>query len=106
MNPETPGAHERARIQVDVYCATDGFRWRIKSSSRGRRILAESSEAYKAKADAFRSLLLTTGGEYAELFRMPDRRTGGVLTQGVIVRGIVGGLTEEIFVEYRSAVAR
>ena len=108
MTTLAAGAHERARIQVDVYPASDGFRWRIKSSARGRRIISESSQAYSSKADVFRGLLLTTGGEYHELYRNPRSLNqwtpGEVLTQGVIVRGIAGGLAEEIFVEYVSGV--
>lgn len=101
----TAGAHERAAIQVDVYRAGDGFRWRIKSSKRGRRIISESSEAYVRKEDVFRALLLTTGGKYVSL--LWTRPPGvGVYEQGVIVRGITGGLVEEIFVQYVSAVAR
>jgi uncharacterized protein YegP (UPF0339 family) len=99
----TPGAHERARIMVDVYRAPEGFRWRIKSSARGRRIISQSSEAYADKRHAIRGLLLTTGGEYRELFRT-RHGNGEVLTQGVIVRGIPGGLVEEIFVQYVSGV--
>lgn len=104
----TPGAHERAAIQVDVYRTGDGFRWRIKSSKRGRRIISESSEGYMNKADAFRGLLLTTGGRYVRLVHSQTFRNGeglaGAFEQGVIVRGFEGGLVEEIFVEYVSAV--
>ncbi len=99
MTSETMvGAHERARIQVDVYKAPDGFRWRIKSSARGRRVISESSEAYVDKRASMRGLLLTTGGDYTELFRM-RAADGHTYTQGVIVRGIAGGLVEEIFVQ-------
>jgi hypothetical protein len=99
---EQPGAHERARVMVNVYRTPEGFRWRIKSSARGRRVISQSSEAYADKRHAMRGLLLTTGGEYRELFRSTNGpRT---LTQGVIVRGISGGLVEEVFVEYVSEV--
>lgn len=105
MTPEERGSHERARIQVDIYRTAVGFRWRIKSSARGRRVIAVSSEAYVKKADAMRGLLLSTGGKYTELWRSgTGNQHRDVHTQGVIVRGIPGGLTEEIFVEYVSTV--
>ena len=101
---ETAGAHERARIQVQVYRAADGLRWRIRSSARGRRIISESSEAYVRKDDAFRGVLLTTGGEYGQTVRFPVHPNYGVgvYEQGIIQRPIGRGLVEEIFVEYLS----
>lgn len=105
MTSETmAGGHERARIQVKVYRTSDGFRWRIKSPARGQRIVADSGQGYSHKGDAGRGLLLATGGRYVSEvhFRAHD---GSAYEQGVIVRGIEGGLVEEIFVQYSSRLA-
>lgn len=92
---------EKARIQARVYRAKDGLRWRIESSARGRRTISESSEAYARKADAFRGLLLTTGGFYESSVwsKYPD----GVYEQGEIQRRTSYGTVESIFVEYLSS---
>lgn len=93
----------RAHITVDVYRAPDGLRWRIQSAARGRRIISESSEAYVRKSDAFRGLLLTTGGRYLMQYwtRFP---AAGAFEQGVIRRTVPwGDVEEEIFVQYSSA---
>lgn len=91
----------KARIQARVYRAKDGLRWRIESSARGRRTISESSESYVQKANAFRSLLLTTGGRYERGIwsRYPD----GVYEQGEILRRAPEGHLESIFVEYLSS---
>lgn len=91
----------KARIQARVYRAKDGLRWRIESSARGRRIISESSEAYVRKSDAFRGLLLSTGGTYR--CSMWSRYPDGVYEQGEIQRRTAHGSVESIFVEYLSS---
>lgn len=93
----------RARIEVKVYRAEDGLRWRIRSSARGKRIIADSGQGYSKKADVFRGLLLVTGGTYRCLYwhRFPD----GVYEQGEIQRRGSGGAMESIFVQYLSGRA-
>lgn len=90
----------KARIRVKVYLSDDGIRWRITSAARGRRVISESSEAYAHKADAFRGLLLTTGGRYVQTFRLFPTYYGGVYEQGSILRRTPEGLIEDVFVEY------
>lgn len=88
-----------AHIVAEVYTASDGIRWRITSAARGHRIISESSEAYTRKADAFRGLLLTTGGTYTSDYY--SRTEHGAYEQGRIVRSLPwGGDREEIFVQY------
>ena len=95
-------APHKTRIQVEVYRAGDGIRWRIRSAARGRRIISESSEAYIRKTDAFRGLLLSTGGTYTSDYRSRSA-LGGVYEQGHITRPTLWGPVESIFVEYTSA---
>lgn len=97
----TPGLVFKARIQAEVYTASDGTRWRIRSSARGKRIIADSAQGYANKADAFRGLLLVTGGSYTQLYRHVYK--DGVYEQGAILRRIPDGPVEDIFVQYLSA---
>lgn len=90
----------RARIQVEVYRAEDGLRWRIRSTARGKRIIADSGQGYANKAGVFRGLLLVTGGSYRCLYRGVFK--DGVYEQGVIQRRVSATAVEDVFVQYLS----
>lgn len=92
---------EPARIVAEVYRAEDGLRWRIRSAARGRRIIAESRQGYSHRSDAFRGLLLATGGRYVRTYRGYPL-DGSVYEQGAILRRTPEGRVEDIFVEYVS----
>jgi uncharacterized protein YegP (UPF0339 family) len=90
---------EPARIMAEVYRAEDGLRWRIRSAARGRRVISDSGQGYSRRSDAFRGLLLVTGGRYVRISRnrYPD---GSAYEQGSILRRTPEGRIEDIFVEY------
>lgn len=92
----------KAPVEVQVYVAEDGIRWRIRSSSRGKRIISLAPQGYSSKAGAWRALLLTTGGTYVQVFRAVYK--DGVLEQGSILRRTPEGPVEDIFVQYLSRV--
>lgn len=87
---------EPARIMAEVYRAEDGLRWRIRSAARGRRIIADSGQGYSRRSDAFRGLLLATGGRYVRTYCVRY----SAYEQGAILRRTPEGRIEDIFVEY------
>lgn len=95
----------KAQVEVHVYRAEDGLRWRIRSNRSSRKILSASTQGYSRKDDCFRSLLLTTGGTYERQYRGVNDH-GHAHEQGVIRRRTPEGLIEELFVEYVSTDAR
>lgn len=96
---------EPARIMAEVYRAGDGLRWRIRSAARGRRVIADSGQGYSRRSDAFRGLLLATGGRYVRTYRI-NSALGGIYEQGAILRRTPDGRVEDVFVDYTSGEDR
>ncbi len=95
---------EKASIEVKVYRDIEGdLRWQIRSSKRGKRIIADSGQGYSRKADVFRGLLLVTGGRYVRTYRMRGAGDGWAYEQGSILRRTPEGIVEDVFVQYVSA---
>lgn len=64
--------------KVQIYRASDGWRWRFLS--KGGRVLADGGQGYADKRDCIRGLLWVTGGSYERLIQI--RTQGGMYQQG------------------------